>query len=141
MMIDKKPVRSGISPQLSELGQYLVNVPFDPPPPVPLFVPGLVQRRGHLGDPFRISNRRLGRSGFPAKKVGFHHGLGNIWEGFPGFLVARAGFVAVAQVGGAGNTWVQTHCLVITGGVTNYISHDPSCGQRTVPDAVSRFWE
>lgn len=137
----QKPVCSGISPQLSELGQYLVNIPFDPSPPVPFFVPSLVQRRGHLGDPFRISNRRLGRSGFPAEEVGFNHGLGNIWEGFPAFLVARARFVAVAQVGRAGDTWVQTHCPIIAGGVTNYISHGPRCGQRTFFDAVSKRWE
>jgi len=127
----REPLRALISPQLPELGQYLVNISFNPPPPIPLFVPSLVQRRGHLRDPFRTGDwgvARLGRSGFPAKEVGFHRDRRNAWEGFPVFPVARAGFMTVAQVDGAGNTRVQAHYLVIIGGIVDCISHNPECG-------------
>jgi len=80
-MIDEKPLRSGISPRLPELGQYLANILFYPHPPIQFFVPSLVQRRGQLGDPFRISDwgiTRPGRSDFRAEEVRLHSDLDNI---------------------------------------------------------------
>ena len=72
--------------------------------------------------------------------MGFHRGLGNSWEGFPALPGAWARFMTIAQVDGADNMRVQSHYLVTTGGVADYISRNLDCGQRIVFDAVGKCW-
>ena len=95
-MVDGKLPR--VLSQLSELGQYLANIPFDPPPPVPFLVPSLIQRCGHLRDSFCVNGGciiKLCRSCLRAKEVGFNGDPNNIWEGRPDSPVARVGSMAV----------------------------------------------
>ena len=141
-MTDEEALCSRVSPQPPELGQHLINVPFDPPPPAPLFVPSLVQRRGRLGDPLRVGDwgiSGLGGSSLRAEEVSFHDNPGNLLEWFPVLLIARARFTAVGQVDGAGGVRVRVFYLISIG-VANTIGRGRDCSKYRIvgPGAIKK---
>ena len=119
MQADERPPRLRVLPELSELGQYVTEVPFYPPPPVSLFVPSLVQRGDYHGGPLGTSDRDV--SNPRAKEVSFQGHLGYFREGSPIPPIACARFAVAVQAVGADGTQGETLHLVIASGFASAV--------------------
>jgi len=132
MQADEKPPRLRVLPQLSELGQYIAEVPFHPSPPVPLFVPGLIQRRGYFCGPFDTND--LDISSPRAKEMGFHGNLGYFREGYPAPPFARARFAVVGTRGETLHLVITFECADAIGGEVDWSDRMDSS------DAIWKHW-
>lgn len=138
---DEQPLRSRVLSPLSELGQHVANIPFDPPPPPPVSLCRLWFNGKGIFNGSPIAHQRLGHHQSPRTKGGrFHGAISNIWEGLPVLPASHARFAVVDRVDGADVPQLEAIYLAIAVGLLGGVSHDPDCDQIVGSDTVREGW-